>query len=201
MTEVELRDLVAGFCELPVANISDNLERSVGARGIRPYHRGGKLAGIARTVKTAPGDNAFIYRAFEQANPGDVLVVDGGGFLDRALIGEIMVSIALSRRLGGMVLDGAIRDIASISEGDFPIFARGVIHLGPYKNGPGELGGSVSIGGMIVSQGDIIVGDEDGVVAFPAETGRALLEATKAQAQREAKIIDSIRAGTYTPTY
>ncbi|MDJ0930721.1 RraA family protein [Breoghania sp.] len=159
--------LIAAFKECPVPNISDNLERAVGTRGLRPLHKGGRMAGRARTVRTNAGDNFFIYKAFEQIEPGDVVVADGGGYKERALIGEIMSAISQSKGTVGMVLDGAIRDADALAESDFPIFARAACHLGPYKNGPDKLNEPVSIGDLVIAPGDIVVGDCDGIVAFP----------------------------------
>src|SRR5690606_25524602 len=173
--------LIAAFRDLPVANISDNLHRLAGAVGLRPFHDGTPMAGTALTVRTRAGDNKVIHEALELIRPGDVIVVDGGGDLSRALIGEIMTSVANMRGAAGCVLDGAVRAIAAIGKSSFPCCARAGIHLGPYKNGPGEINVPVSIGGLTVNPGDIVVGDADGVVAFPQAIAAALLEATRAQ--------------------
>lgn len=194
-------DLIEAFKMAQTAVISDNLDRLPGAIGLKPFHRGGIMAGPAFTVRTCVGDNLFIHKALDLVRPGDVLVVDGGGDESRALVGEIMVSIAKSRGAAGFVIDGAIRDSGAIAQGDFPCFARAAIHRGPYKNGPGEIGVPVTVGGMIVSPGDIVVGDDDGVVAFTPERAADLLEAVRAQEQREADIMLSIREGRYTGAY
>jgi regulator of RNase E activity RraA len=130
-----------------------------------------------------------------------VLVIDGGGDVSRALIGEIMKAVAQSRGCVGFVIDGAIRDADAFAADVSPCFARGAIHAGPYKSGPGEINVPVSVGGMVVAPGDIVVGDADGVVAFPAAAGAALLEATLRQEAKEAEILRSIAAGTYTGAY
>jgi RraA family protein len=189
--------LVGAFRELATANISDNLERQPGAIGLRPFHGGGPMAGVAFTVRTRNGDNRAIYEALELVRPGDVLVVDGGGDTTRALVGEIMCAIAQSRGAAGFVIDGAIRDADALAKGGFPVFARASIHRGPYKNGPGEINVPVSIGGMVVSPGDIVVGDGDGVVAFDAGKSQSLLAAVLAQKEKEAEILRMIAAGTY----
>ena len=163
----------------------DNLARLPGAVGLRPFHRGSKLVGTAFTVRTRPGDNLAIHRALELVGPGDVIVVDGGGDETRALVGEIMKTIAEYRGAAGYVIDGAIRDVAAFAASDFPCFARTAIHRGPYKSGPGEINVPVSIGGSVISPGDIVVGDEDGVVSFPAAIAPTLLEAVRAQIARE----------------
>lgn len=193
--------IIEGFRNAPTSIISDNLARLPGAVGLRPYHRGGKLVGTAFTVRTRPGDNLAIHRALELVGPGDVIVVDGGGDETRALVGEIMKNIAQWRKAEGYVIDGAIRDVAAFAGDDFPCYARAVIHRGPYKNGPGEINVPVTIGGSVISPGDIVVGDEDGVVSFPAAGAAALLEAVRAQIAREEETLKAIREGRYQGSY
>lgn len=193
--------LIDGFRNAPTAVISDNLARLPGAVGLRPFHRNGKLVGTAFTVRTRPGDNFAIHRALELVGPGDVIVVDGGGDETRALVGEIMKEIAEWRKAEGYVIDGAIRDVAAFAASDFPCFARAVSHRGPYKNGPGELNVPVSVGGCVISPGDFVVGDEDGVVSFPAAVAVKLLDAVQAQIAREEEIIRTIREGRYEGLY
>ena len=200
-SEADIAALIEAFGSCAVANITDNLDRAVGAVGIRPFSKGTRLAGRALTVRTAVGDNLFIHKALDAIFPGAIIVVDGGGFDGRALIGEIMVAIARARGAAGFVLDGAIRDAEAIAAGDFPVFARSAIHLGPYKNGPGAIGVPVTVGGMIVNPGDIVVGDGDGITAFPPAIAAGLLEATRQQAAKEARMIESIANGTYVGAY
>ena len=168
--------LIEAFRNAPTSIISDNLERLPGAVGIRPFHKSGRLIGVAFTVKTRPGDNLAIHQALELVGPGDVIVVDGDGDETRALVGEIMMTIAQYRGAEGYVIDGAIRDLADIAQSDFPMFARAAISPGPYKNGPGEINVPVSIGGSVISPGDIVVGDDDGVVSFPQSIAAELLK-------------------------
>lgn len=194
-------DLIEGFRNAPTSIISDNLARLPGAVGLKPYHRSGRLIGAAFTVRTRPGDNLAIHRALELVGPGDVVVVDGGGDETRALVGEIMKNIAQWRKAEGYVIDGAIRDVAAFAADDFPCFARAVIHRGPYKNGPGEINVPVAIGGSVISPGDIVVGDEDGVVSFPAAGAAALLEAVRVQIRREDDTLKAIREGRYQGAY
>lgn len=194
--------LLAAFRATATATISDNLSRLPGFVGLRPFHRlEGVMAGRALTVRTAVGDNYFIHKALDLVQPGDVIVVDGGGDTARALIGEIMATLAEVRGAAGFVLDGAIRDTAVIGAGSFPVFARAAIHRGPYKNGPGAINVPVAVGGQVVNPGDIVIGDADGVVAFPVEGAAALLDAVRAQEAKETAILESIRAGTYTGAY
>lgn len=191
-----------GFEGVSTTSISDNLSRLAGSVGLRPFHSHGRsMIGTAFTVRTAPGNNQIVYEALERVSPGQVIVVDGGGDVSRALIGEIMVSLATLRGAAGLVIDGAVRDVAALAFADLPVFARAACLRGPYKGGPGELDVPVSIAGMVVKPGDIVIGDADGVVAFPFEDGSRVLDAALAQQKREAEIMKSIANGTYTTGY
>lgn len=163
-------DVVNRFRNLPVANVSDAMNRmSAGGTMLRPMHAGGVLAGAAVTVKTRPGDNLMMHKAFDIAKPGDVIVVDAGGDVTNALIGENAAAYAESLGLAGVVINGAIRDSAAIAARKFPIFAIGITHRGPYKDGPGEVNVPISIDGMVIVPGDLMLGDGDGVVCVPRE--------------------------------
>ena len=147
---------------LPVSNVSDNMQRSQGTN-LEPMHRSGRMVGTAFTVRTRPGDNLMVHKAIDMAAPGDVIVVDAGGALENAIIGELMAGWAQKRGLAGFVIDGAIRDSEALAEGDFAVYAAGVTHCGPYKDGPGEINVVVTVGGMVVRPGDLVAGDHDGV--------------------------------------
>jgi regulator of RNase E activity RraA len=188
-------EIIESFRGVSVAIVSDNLNRLHGTRSLRPFHKGGRLIGTAVTVKTRPGDNLFLHKAYEVLRPGDVLVVDGAGDFGQALVGEIMMSRARSMDVAGFVIDGAIRDVYAFVEADFPCFARGVTHRGPYKSGPGEINVPVSIDGMVVMPGDVILGDQDGVVAFSPSVGPELLGSARRQQAREADALSAIREG------
>jgi len=188
--------LVARFRELPVANISDSMSRmTAGGAALRPMHRGGVLAGPAFTVKTRPGDNLMVHKALDIAEPGDIIVVDGGGDLTNSLIGEMMVAHAQARRLGGIVIYGAIRDYDTLHGGDFAVFAAGVTHRGPYKDGPGEINVPIAIAGMVIEPGDLIVGDGDGIVCVPYDLAAEVLKATETKHQAEIKQLAAIKQG------
>jgi RraA family protein len=178
---------------IQVALISDQLHRIVGTGKLRKYDCStGTMAGTAVTVRVSHGDNLAVLRAFEYCRPGDVMVIDGGGDTDQAILGGIMSLYARQIGLAGLVVDGAIRDVAEIRERDFPVFARGHIHRGPYKDGPGEINVPVSIGGMTVLPGDIIIGDEDGLLAFAAEEAETLIAQAQAQRVKEEATIQAI---------
>ncbi|WP_244831318.1 RraA family protein [Caballeronia sp. TF1N1] len=190
-------EVLAALKSLAVSLLSDSMARSSGTIGLTPYHRPNTLAGTAVTVRTRPGDNLMIHRAFDFCRPGDVLVIDGGGELTQALMGDIMSSYAESIGIVGLVIDGAIRDVASLRSRDFPVYARGVTHRGPYKNGPGEINVPVTVGGMVVYPGDIIVGDEDGVLAFAQADAADVIERARQTEQKEAQALRSIAEGTF----
>jgi RraA family protein len=193
--------ILAEFRDAAVANVTDNLNRLYGTRHLRPYHPGGRLIGTAVTIKTRPGDNLTIHAAYEILRPGDVLVIDGGGDLNQALVGEIMMSRAKQMGAAGFVIDGAIRDVTAFATADFPCFARGVTHRGPYKSGPGEINVPVAIDGMVVNPGDLVLGDEDGVVAFDPSCADELLALLRAQEQREAGALRAIAEGRFDNSY
>ena len=152
-------DLIEAFRALPVANVSDCMSRmTAGGARLRPMHGSGVLSGPALTVKTRPGDNLMIHKALTMGQPGDVIVVDAGGDLSNALIGEIMTSEAIAAGFAGFVINGAIRDSGVIKAGNFPVYAAGVTHRGPYKDGPGEINVPIAIDGMVIHPGDLILG-------------------------------------------
>lgn len=188
-------EIVAGFRGTPVAVISDNMNRLYGTRSLRPLHGAARLTGCAVTIKTRAGDNKVIHQALDILRPGDVLVVDGGGDVGQALVGEILMSRAKAMGVAGFVIDGAIRDLGGFIRADFPCFARGVTHRGPYKTGPGEINVPVAIDGMVVMPGDVIVGDEDGVIAFDRADAAELLALVRAQEEREAAALAAIAEG------
>ncbi|MDH6592489.1 regulator of RNase E activity RraA [Variovorax sp. TBS-050B] len=189
-------DTVARFRELPVANVSDVMNRmTAGGARLRPLHRGGAMAGAALTVKTRPGDNLMIHKALDLAQPGDVVVVDGGGDLSNSLIGELMISHAKVRGIAGLVLWGAVRDLAWIRAQELPVFAAGVSHRGPYKDGPGEINVPIAIEGMVIEPGDLLLGDDDGVLCVPHAQTEAVFRAATAKHQQEEKKMRAILAG------
>ena len=187
--------LLKQFKNVVVAHLSDSMNRLPGGDGLDPMHRGDHMVGVALTVRVCPGDNLMVHKAIDIAQPGDVIVVDAGGDLSQAIIGEIMSSLAARRGCAGMVIDGAIRDSGALAKSKFPVYARGVTHRGPYKNGPGEINVPVSIGGMVVNPGDIIVGDEDGMIAVGQDIAAIVLAAAKAKAKDEDAMLKNIKKG------
>lgn len=190
--------LLARCANLPTAAFSDAMQRFGGAVGLAPVtsnNAGRKmvhLVGCALTVQTRPGDNLMVHKAADLATPGEVLVIDAGGQTDRAIVGGLLASYAQRRGVAGIVLDGAVRDLSELAELDIPIFARGVSHLGPFKDGPGVIRGNIAVGGTAVGQGDLVVGDEDGIVFIPRHRAADVIAAAEAVVERERTITSAI---------
>ena len=189
------RELIERFRSLCVANIDDTEGRDFAMNHrIRLMNRSKKLVGPAFTVKVPEGDNVMLNKAMDLAQPGDVLVVDAGGYPGRAIFGEIIVTYCRSRGIAGIVCDGGIRDSDGIGAlDDFPVYAIGVCPNGPYHNGPGEIGFPVSCGGIVVRPGDLIVGDPDGVIALDPAKAEAIAAAAEAVSAKEEGLMAGIR--------
>ena len=193
---------VAALTGLATSVVSDVLGRTIGAVNILPVNKSPvSVCGNAVTVSVRAGDNLLIHKSLQILKSGDVLVVDGVGDLSRALFGEIMMTVAKSKGAIGCVFDGAIRDVDAFEKHKFPCWARGVNMRGPYKDGPGSINTSISIGGMVVNPGDIILGDCDGIIALSPSIA---LEAAKLGKEKEAtehKTIQSILDGQYNDAW
>ena len=195
--------IIAALRELPLAAISDNMHRNIGTIGLQPYHRPSDktMAGTAVTARSRAGDNLTYLRALEFCRPGDVLVIDGGGDLANAAVGGILSFYAAHIGLAGVVVDGAIRDVAEIRSREFPVYARGVTHRGPYKDGPGEINVPISVGGMVVHPGDIVVGDQDGLLAIPQEDVETLIEKARGVLEAEERTLQAMKEGRWDRSF
>ena len=188
---------VEKFKSIAVANISDSMNRMAhGGPRLRPLHAGGVLAGVAFTVKQRPGDNLMVHAALNRASAGDVIVVDAGGDLTNAIIGELMLTHAQQIGVAGVIINGAVRNSGWIKANSLPVYAAGVTHRGPYKNGPGELNATIAIDGMIIEPGDLIVGDDDGFVCIPFDQSEEVYTAANQKQQGESTTMAAIKAGT-----
>ena len=186
------------FLTLPVANVSDSMWRlTAGGSRLRPMHKSGQMAGPALTVKSRPGDNLMLHKAIDMAEPGDIIVCDAGGDLTNSLMGELMLAHAIKRGVGGFILDGAVRDVEAFLEVNLPVFAAGVSHRGPYKDGPGEINVSVAIDGMVIEPGDLVIGDWDGVLSIPLDDVESILKKTNEKQAAEAVDMAKIEAGEW----
>lgn len=195
------KELIKSFAGLPVANIADNMNRMfcIDAK-IRPINKV-PLLGPAFTIRSRPGDNLLLHKALDLAQPGDILVVDAQGDMSNSIMGELMVLWAKKRGLGGFVIDGAIRDIETLKKIDIPIYAAGITPAGPYKDGPGEINTPISCGGVVIHPGDILIGDEDGLVVIKPEDAADLLVKTKAKNLSEQKTMEDIENMNWDRTW
>lgn len=153
------------------------------------------LCGVAVTVNARPGDNLMVHKALEVAGPGDVVVVSTNGNTTSAVFGELMGHTAVGARLGGIIVDGAIRDVEGLRVLGFPAFSRTVTPGACDKDGPGEINVPIACGNTVVMPGDIVVGDEDGVAVVRLADAAEVLDGVRALERRERERIDAIRAG------
>ena len=187
------------FLEAPTGNICDaNGGRGVMDAGIHPLDRHMQLAGRALTVACAAGDNLTIHKAVVLAQPGDVLVINCGGYLNAGVFGEMLALSCMAKGIAGVVIDGSCRDVNDLIELGFPTFVRGVNPRGTIKDTCGAVGGEVLCGGVTVRTGDIVVGDCDGVVVIPQEEADLILDKALAKKQREDEMRPLLRAGGTT---
>ncbi len=172
----------------PPAIVSDCMNRTqVMAGAIKPVAQGMRVVGQARTVTCMVGDNSAVHALIGMTRPGEVIVVDAGGFADTAIWGGIMTRAAVKQEVGGLVVHGAVRDVAEIIELGLPCFSSAVVPAGPHKGFGGVIDGPISCGGCPVRPGDIVIGDDDGVCVVPLERADQILAASiEKVAQEEA---------------
>ena len=189
-------NIVAQAAEFQPAILADVAGRRGGLHGrIQALRHRMKLAGSALTVEVRPGDNLMIHAAIALARPGDVLVIDGKGDQSAALMGTIMMNACRQVGIAGVVIDGAVRDSVEIDEMGFPVFSVGTNPNGPTKLASGRIGHPVSVGGVAVRPGDLIIGDADGVVVVEREKVQTLLQAAAKKVEDEAARIEAIKNG------
>lgn len=203
---ITIAERVAGFAAgidalrgVPSSVIGDVMGRLTGTTALRPVHRSPlAVCGNAVTVRVRAGDNLLIHRALDMLQPGDVLLVDGEGDGSRALVGEIMMTSARVKGAVAFVMDGAVRDVDAFEEHRFPCWARGISLRGPYKDGPGSINQPVTVGGMLVHPGDVVVGDTDGVIAVRPDEALAVAKLAHEKVAHERQTIADILAGKYS---
>ena len=188
--------VVAQAAEFQPAILADVAGRRGAVHGrIKALRPRMKLAGSAITVEVRPGDNLMIHAAIAMARPGDVLVIDGKGDQGSALMGTIMMTACKQLGIAGVVMDGACRDSLEIDEMDFPVFSVGTNPNGPTKLASGRIGHPVSVGGVAVRAGDLVIGDADGVVVVEREKVETLLQVAAKKVEDEAARIEAIKNG------
>lgn len=193
------QELLDGFANIPAANIADTMGRSCAMNPRIKLMSGakGSMVGPALTVKARAGDNLFLHQALDMSQPGDIIVLSNDEDQTRSLMGEIMFTYAkYQRKLGGLVLDGPVRDVDALREMDMPVYATGSTPGGPHKEGPGEINVPIACGGVSVNPGDIIVADADGIIVIPLKDAPAVLEAAKKFSAQDAAKVEAARNGT-----
>lgn len=186
--------VVAEAAKYQAAILADVAGRRGTLDRVAPLSPAMRLAGPALTVEVRAGDNLMIHAAMALARPGDVLVVDGKGDTGCALMGALMVNACKVMQLGGIVIDGAVRDTDELRELGFPVFAAGANPNGPTKFIPGRINWPVSAGGVAVCPGDLVVGDADGVVVVEREKAASLLPLAAKKVADEGKRMQDILA-------
>lgn len=196
-------ELIAQAAKLPTATLHE-AGKKIGAlpSAIKPVAPQFKFAGSALTVHSPPGDNLWLHRALEVAQPGDVLVVFANGAYEHGYWGEIMTTMAQVRGLAGLVIDGCVRDGALLAEFGFPVFARGLCIQGTGKDfgAIGWINHPVTLGQVVVHAGDLVVGDGDGVVVIPQARAPEVVQAGLQREADEAAILERLRQGESTMT-
>jgi len=195
-------ELVKQFIGVPTGYVVD-IQGRRGAMdcGIRPMLDASPFAGTAVTVKTVPDDNLAPYAALDVLQQGDVLVIATGEWTGSAVIGDLICGMFRNAGVAGVVTDGAVRDVAGLIEVGMPVYARGLMANSPQKNGPGAIGYEVSIGGVVVRSGDLVLGDRDGVVVLPQDKIPTAIEAVEAVREKEGKIEAAISEGLVKPDW
>jgi regulator of RNase E activity RraA len=186
---------VERFRGLASPNLADAMGRfNFMDPGMQP-RTGLTLCGLAVTVNARPADNLMIHKALQVAAPGEIVVVNTCGNTTSAVFGELMCNTAVAAKLGGIIVDGAIRDVEGLAALGFPAFSRTVCAGGCDKDGPGEINVPISCGGVVVSPGDIVVGDRDGIAVVPRADAEEVLHLVEELMAREKKRIAEIKAG------
>lgn len=193
------RELLEGFAALGTATVHEAADkRGALPAAIRPLAPGMRLCGSALTGSCLPGDNLMLHAAVAAAAPGDILVATVGGEWERGYWGEVLAVAARARGVAGLVLDGCVRDAGPLRRLAFPVFCRGLSIRGTTKVGAGSLRKPLVVGEVTVHPGDLVLGDEDGVVVVPAAEAPAILEKARAREAWEETLKADLAAGRLT---
>jgi regulator of RNase E activity RraA len=194
-------EVVEGFRQFETPEISDLMNRlyTMNVEIRNQTDPSLRVVAPACTVKVFPGDNLMVHKSLDLAHPGDVIVIDASSSTMTAVLGDLVAMKANHRGISGFVVDGLVRDIPGIlSLGDLPVFARGVTPIGPLHRGPGEINYPVSVGGIVVHAGDLIVADRNGVVVIPRLDAPELLDRLVARAPAERAYVTAVERGEFS---
>ena len=193
---------IDAFRDAPVGNIVDALGRTAAMwPGIKPVTGADRFAGAALTVDAGPRDNLAPWAALRLARPGDVMVIATGGHTEHSVSGDLLVGMAKNAGVAAIVTDGMVRDRTGLDAVGIPVFAAGLHPNSPQKNGPGSVGLPITCGGLAIDSGDIVVGDEDGVVVIPAARISEAREALAAVRDKEARMEAVVAGGATAPDW
>lgn len=192
-------EMLARFDNVTAATAHEAMGRK-GAldSAIKPIRSGMRVIGPAFTCVCAPGDNLTLHAALKLARPGDVIVCTAAAFTEQGLFGDVMASCAKGKGIAGLVVDGGVRDAAEIYKLDFPVFSRSISIKGTVKETLGPINQPVVVGGELVSPGDLIIGDDDGVVVVPAAIVAETADACIAREDKEARFREALLQGNTT---
>jgi 4-hydroxy-4-methyl-2-oxoglutarate aldolase len=177
--------LLEAFKTLSTSTLSDAMGRhGAMSAAIRPVYNDIRMVGCALTVLCFPGDNVMTHKALSMVAPDDVLIIDDGDY-NSGCFGHKSAMLARARGGVGVVASGSVRDVAALRQERFPTFARGISPRAPQKNSPGSINVPVHIGGLVVNPGDIVVGDDDGVVVVPLAMAVQVLDRARVRDRKE----------------
>lgn len=193
------RDETRVWSQIATPILGDELNRSnVMHAALRPLAAATRMAGQALTVECMAGDNAALHYALERLWPGAVIVADARGHVDTAVWGEIMHTCARQQGAAGVVIDGAMRDSTALARSGLPAYCRGICARGPHKGWGGAILGPIQCGGVAVHPGDLVVGDDDGVVVIRPDQLAGLLERCQRRMEGERRTLERVRSGETT---
>lgn len=194
---------VATFAGVPTGYAVD----AMGGRGALDYRikllapMKSVMVGVAITCQCGPADNLALFGALAVAKPGDILIAATDGFTATSVTGDLLMGMARNRGLLGLVTDGLVRDVAGIVGVGLPVFCAGVTPNSPVRNGPGTVGQPVVVGGVAIDSGDILIGDDDGVVVVPRAEAGAVLDRLSDVRAAEAALEAKVKAGLEVPDF
>lgn len=192
------KEQIEKFKDVPAANVGDASARLFGMdANLVPMGKCKKMLGPAFTVKSSMADNFIFHKALSMAQPGDVIVVNACGDKNHSVCGDVMFRYAQKRGIAGFVVDGCIRDSDYLAEHDFPVFALGATPRGPYKNPVGEINTDIACGGQVIHPGDLIIGDDDGIVVVRKEDVDVIYDKVQTIMKKEAFMGEIIESGEW----
>lgn len=194
--------LVERFREAATGAVADaNGRRGALSWQMRQITKAARFCGVALTVRTRPRDNLAAFAALAYARKGDVLVVAANAYEEASVAGDVMLGMARNAGIVALVTDGMVRDVEGLDAVGIPVFARGLTPNAPHRDGPGAIGEPVTLGGVIVHPGDIVVGDVNGVVVIAREAAADVAKGLADVAAREAKMDAWVREGACVPPW